>query len=152
MGYCSLDVGIIVSSNGTARMDHDREQLIHIGTLEIGGGKRRREEEGGGERREKVYVHIQTNAHLTWFLTIHTNMLCIASQSAIDTLLAPLPATLPAPLPATPSLTQRDLTNTHWYLLQQLCYSFSVCCGARLSGILSLLSFLSLVFLRQLIM
>ena len=145
MGYCSLDVGIIVSSNGTARMDHDREQLVHIGTLEIGGGKRRREEEGGGgERREKVYVHIQTNAHLTWFLTIHTNMLCISSHSAIDT--------LPAPLPATPSLTQRDLTNTHWYLLQQLCYSFSVCCGARLSGILSLLSFLSLVFLRQLIM
>ena len=46
MGYCSLDVGIIVSSNGTARMDHDREQLIHIGTLEIGGGKR--EEEGEG--------------------------------------------------------------------------------------------------------
>ena len=52
----------------------------------------------------------------------------------------------------TPSLTQRDLTNTHRYLLQLLCYSFSACCGARLSGILSLLSFLSLVFLRQLIM
>ena len=51
MGYCSLDVGIIVSSNGTARMDHDREQLIHIGTLEIGGG--RREEEGGRRRREE---------------------------------------------------------------------------------------------------
>ena len=48
MGYCSLDVGIIMSSNGTARMDHDREQLIDIGTLEIGGGKREEEEEGGG--------------------------------------------------------------------------------------------------------
>ena len=44
-GYsCSLDVGIVVSSNGTARMDHDRKQLIHIGTLGIGGG-------GGGRRR-----------------------------------------------------------------------------------------------------
>ena len=49
-GYsCSLDVGIVVSSNGTARMDHDREQLIHIGTLEIGGGGGVEEGgEGGG--------------------------------------------------------------------------------------------------------
>ena len=48
-GYsCSLDVGIVVSSNGTARMDHDREQFIHIGTLEIGGG-----EEGGGREGRK---------------------------------------------------------------------------------------------------
>ena len=47
-GYsCSLDVGIVVSSNGTARMDHDREQLIHIGTLEIGGGVEERGEGGG---------------------------------------------------------------------------------------------------------
>ena len=52
MGYsCSLDVGIVVSSNGTARMDQDREQLIHVGTLEIGGGRRKEEEGGGGRRR-----------------------------------------------------------------------------------------------------
>ena len=81
MGYYSLDVGIILSFSGTARMDHDREQLIHIGTLEIGearrkeeeggggkrrkeeeerGGRRRKEEEGGGGRR---YVYTQTNVH-----------------------------------------------------------------------------------------
>ena len=61
MGYCSLDVGIIMSSNGTARMDHDREQLIDIGTLEIGGGKR--EEGGGGRRRRRRYMYTYRQMH-----------------------------------------------------------------------------------------
>ena len=55
MGYCSLDVGIIVSFNGSARMNHDREQFIHIGALEIGGG-RGEGGGGGGEEEEEEYV------------------------------------------------------------------------------------------------